>query len=36
VVIFAGNSKSIDVCPECGVGLNALSGGYSLNLVSVL
>ena len=34
VVIVAGKSKSIDICPRCNSGLNALSGGYTLNLVT--
>ena len=34
LIIFAEKSKSIDLCPQCNAGLNALSGGYSLNLVT--
>jgi hypothetical protein len=34
VVIVAAKSKSIDHCPRCHSGLNALSGGYTLNLAT--
>ena len=33
-MIVAGKNSSIDICPKCNSGLNALSGGYSLNLVT--
>jgi hypothetical protein len=35
LIIEAGKSKSIDHCPRCNAGLNALSGGYTINVATL-
>ena len=35
LIIEAGKSKSIDHCPRCNAGLNALSGGYTINVATM-
>jgi len=35
LIIEAGKCKSIDHCPRCKAGLNALSGGYTINVATM-
>ena len=35
LVINANQSKSIDLCPQCNAELNAVSGGYTLNILTI-